>query len=710
MMKTDYKTIKVELKDGVAILAFDNPPVNQMSPQFAEDFREAINGALEDEEVKALVLTGTGNNFVAGADITQLQAMKDRDEIYQKVLEGTRFFNSIEVGPKPVVAAINGNCLGGGLEMAMVCHYRVAAKGVNLGQPEVLIGLFPGAGGTQRLPRLIGLPNALEMIAMGGPVRSEKAHQRGLVDEVVDQEMLLETALKAAARFVSGELKLKDRMTRNMHDRLPSAAEKKAILGFAKGLAEKKAKGYIAPFMAIEAMEKGLSYDIETDIEREVELFSHCAISDIAKNLIGIFLNSRSAGRLPRTKGITPVKIKRVAVLGGGVMGSGIVNPLLKEGFEVMLWDINDAVIEKGVASVRETFAYPIKKKKMTPTDLDDLIKNKLTTTTALKDLKDVDLVIEAVLEDMKIKMDIWKQLEVICRPAAIFATNTSALPITDMAKGLTDPGRMIGMHFFNPADRMQLLEVICAEKTSDLTLATSVAFCRNIKKIPVVVNDGPGFYVSRQLGGLYGGSVYLVADGVAGSVIEEAMLDFGMPMGPATLSDLTGIDIGYHVGKNFEQRLGERYKMHPLTEVVYQTGCYGRKTGAGYFDYSGSEPVPNQKVVAAIQQYLDKNSVTPKEMSKEEIVDVLLALGINEAGRIMEEGICDRPQDMDLALIYGLGFPPYRGGILRYADKWGIKNVYEKLKVLEKQYGLRFKPASLIKEMAEAGKTFYQY
>ena len=709
-MKIDYKTIKVELKNGVAVLAFDNPPVNQMSPQFAEDFKDAINGAFEDEEVKALVLTGTGSNFVAGADITQLQAMKDRDEIYRKALETTQFFSSIETGPKPVVAAINGNCLGGGLEMAMVCHYRVAAKGVNLGQPEVLIGLFPGAGGTQRLPRLIGLPNALEMIAMGGPVRSEKAHQKGLIDEVVDPENLLQTALKAAARFVSGEMKIKDRMTRNMHDRLPSAAEKKAIIGFAKGLAEKKAKGYIAPFMAIEAMEKGLSYDIEADLEREVELFSHCAISDIAKNLIGIFLNSRSAGRLPRTKGITPLKIKKVAVLGGGVMGSGIVNPLLKEGFEVMLWDISDSAIEKGVTSVRETFAYSIKKKKMTTADLDNLIKTKLTTTTALKDLKDVDLIIEAVLEDMKIKMDIWKQLDVICRSDAIFATNTSALPITDMAKCLTDPGRMIGMHFFNPADRMQLLEVICAKKTSDLILATSVAFSKSIKKIPVVVNDGPGFYVSRQLGGLYGGSVYLVADGVAGSVIEEAMLDFGMPMGPATLSDLTGIDIGYYVGKNFEQRLGERYKMHPLTEVIYQTGCYGRKTGAGYFDYSKSEPVPNQKVVAAIQQYLDKNSVTAKEMSKEEVVDVLLALGINEAALIMEEGICDRPQDMDLALIYGLGFPPYRGGIFRYADKWGIKNVYEKLKVLEKRYGIRFKPASLIREMAESGKTFYHY
>jgi 3-hydroxyacyl-CoA dehydrogenase len=290
-----------------------------------------------------------------------------------------------------------------------------------------------------------------------------------------------------------------------------------------------------------------------------------------------------------------------------------------------------------------------------------------------------------------------------------IFATNTSALPITEMASILSDPGRMIGLHFFNPADRMQLLEIICAEKTSDQTLATSVAFARAIKKIPIVVNDGPGFYVSRQLGGLFGGAVYLSADGVDGAVLEEAMIDFGMPMGPATLADLTGIDINYHVGKTFERRLGERYKIHPLTEVVYKIGCYGRKTGAGYFDYSGDKPVPNQKVIEAVKGYLEEQGVAPKKMTWQEVVDAMLALGINEAALMMEQGICDRPRDMDLAMIYGTGFPPYRGGILRYADKWGLKNVYDELLRLEKQYGIRFKPSEMIKKMAESGKTFYQ-
>ncbi|HEJ83421.1 MAG TPA: 3-hydroxyacyl-CoA dehydrogenase, partial [Desulfobacteraceae bacterium] len=461
-------------------------------------------------------------------------------------------------------------------------------------------------------------------------------------------------------------------------------------------------------FKVIDAFEQGLGYDIEADIEKEVALFSDCAVSDVAKNLINIFLNTRSAGRLKRIEGIEPAKIKRVAMLGGGVMGSGIVNLLLQGGFETILWDIDEGAVARGMKAVRKTFEYPIKERKMTQAGLDAMIRDRLTTTCSLADAKGADLVIEAVLEDMTVKQDIWKRLDEICSSRTIFATNTSALPITEMAEILKDPGRMIGLHFFNPAHRMQLLEVICAKKTSDQTLASSVAFARAIKKIPIVVNDGPGFYVSRQLGGLMGGAVFLTADGVDGALIEEAMVDFGMPMGPATLADLTGIDINYRVNKTFEKRLGERYKVHPLTEVVYRTGCYGRKTGAGYFDYSGERPVPNPKVANAIQQYLRENHIAPKTVSKQEVVDLMLANAVNEAAHMIQEGICDRPQDMDLAMIYGTGFPPYRGGILRYADQWGLKNVYSKLLELEARYGMRFKPAGLIKEMAASGKMFY--
>ena len=707
-MKTAYKTLQIEMIDGVAVFTMDNPPVNQLSQHLVEELAEAFSAAHGDQEIKAIVLTGTGKNFLAGADINRIKDVKTRDEILPKLKKNNQFLNSIETGPKPVVAAINGNCLGGGLEIAMVCHYRVAAREVNLGQPEVQLGLIPGAGGTQRLPRLVGFRYGLEMITIGKPIRAETAQARGLVDEVAEPDQLLNQAVKAAKQFISGRMNIKLRTTRNRHDRLPSAAEKKGMIEVAKAMTAAQAKGYIAPFKAIEAFEKGLGYDIDADIETESELFADCVISDVAKNLIDIFLNTRAAGKLSRIEGIEPAKIKKVGMLGGGVMGTGIVNVLLKGGFDIVLWEINEEVLKKALASIRETFDYPIKQKKMTPADLDNMINDQLQTTTSLEDMKDVDLIIEAVLEDMQIKQEIWQKLEGICRADVIFATNTSALPITEMASNLADPGRMIGTHFFNPAHRMQLLEVICAAKTADRTLATTVAFSRAIKKIPIVVNDGPGFYVSRQLGGLMGGAVYLSADGVDGAAIESAFIDFGMPMGPATLADLTGIDINYHVNKTFEKRLGERYKVHPLTELIYQTGCFGRKTGSGYFDYSGDQPEPNPKVVNVVKKYLRDNRISSRKMSKDKIIDAMLSLGINEAALMIEEGICDRPQDMDLAMIYGTGFPPYLGGILRYADKWGLKNVYQKLVDLEKQYGPRFKPAALIKEMAESGKMFY--
>ncbi len=389
-------------------------------------------------------------------------------------------------------------------------------------------------------------------------------------------------------------------------------------------------------------------------------------------------------------------------------MGSGITNLLLSNGFEIVLWDINDEAIQKGLSAIRKTFAYPIKIGKMTQEELDRMIRDRITTTTSIDDMKRADLIIEAVLEDMDIKQRIWKKLQEICRPGVTFATNTSALPITEMASVLKDPGRMIGLHFFNPAERMPLLEIICGKKTSDGTLATSVAFGRAIRKVPIVVNDGPGFYVSRQLSALMGESTFMVGEGVEGVLIEEALLDFGMPMGPATLSDLTGIDIGYHVGKNFERSFGERWKMSPVYELVYQTGCYGRKTGAGWYDYSGEKPVPNPKVQEAIKRYLKEKKIQPKKFSPKEILDRMLSRAINEAAYMIQEGICERPQDMDLAMIYGTGFPPYRGGILRYADAWGIRNVYEHLLKLEQEQGVRFKPASLLEEMAEAGRTFY--
>eukprot|EP01022_Parablepharisma_sp_SALTPOND_P025779 TRINITY_DN6077_c0_g1_i1.p2 TRINITY_DN6077_c0_g1~~TRINITY_DN6077_c0_g1_i1.p2 ORF type:complete len:710 (-),score=303.30 TRINITY_DN6077_c0_g1_i1:7-2136(-) len=708
-MKTDYKTVKIELADGVAILRMDNPPVNQMSEHFILELKQASLEAVKDPEIKAVIITGTGKNFMAGADVTQLLTVTEKAPFVEKLMEVHRWFNTLEQEPTPVIAAINGNCLGGGMELALACNYRVATSGINVGLPEVKLGLLPGSAGTQRMPRLVGLPEAIDMITTGKFLKAERGFSLGFIDEVVSADQLLDTALAAAQKFIKGELLISTRMASRRFDRLPSASEKEHLFNYVKAETAKKAKGYIAPFKIIEAMEKGLSLDFEADIALEAELFGDCLVSDVAKNLIGIFLNERAAGRLPRIKGIEPAKIKRVGMLGRGVMGSSIVHLLLSYGNEAVLWEINQEARDKAVAAIKKTFAYKLKTKKLKPEQLEELIATKLTQTTDLAAMADCDLIIEAVVENMEIKKDIWQKLEGICRPEVVFGTNTSALPITDMASVLADPGRMIGLHFFNPAERMPLLEIICAEQTSDQTLATSVAFGRAIKKVPVVVNDGPGFYVSRQLGGLMGGSVFLVADGVDPMAIEKAMRSFGMPMGPATLSDLTGIDINYHVNQTFARRLGERYKVHPLTEAIYALGDYGRKTGRGYFDYSGPEPVPNPRVAQVLADYLKQNQVAPREMSKQEIIDVMLANGINEAALMMQEGICDRPADMDLAMIYGTGFPPYRGGILRYADKWGLDKVLAKLTELEDRYGARFAPAELIKSKAAEGRTIYE-
>jgi 3-hydroxyacyl-CoA dehydrogenase/enoyl-CoA hydratase/carnithine racemase len=708
-MKLDFETIQIKIDDGIAIFHLNNPPVNQLSPTLCSEMAAAFQAASADNDVQAIVLTGTGSNFMAGADITELQAAQDKETLLAKVLEFEEFYNSIEEGAKPVIAAINGPALGGGLELTMVCHYRIAAEGIKVGQPEVQLGLIPGAGGTQRLPRLVGLPEALQMITTGVPISAEEGLQKGLLDEVVPADSLIDKAVKAAGRFISGEENIEARRAQQRTDRLPNPEEKQKIIAFAKDAAAKKAKGLIAPFKAIEAMEKGLSEVFGADIQLEAELFTECAVSDIAKNLIGIFLNSRSAGRLPRIRDVKPNKIKTVAMLGLGVMGTGITNLLLRHGYRAILWDVNDQAIVRGLQAVRKTFAYSIKKGKMTEADLDRLIADQSIATTQLEKVAQADLVIEAVLEDMQIKKTVWKQVEAICPAQTIFATNTSALPITELANAFKDPGRMLGLHFFNPAERMQLLEIINAKETSDTALATGIAFGRAIKKIPVVVNDGPGFYVSRQLNAFMGECNFMLEEGIDLQTIESSLVDFGMPMGPFILNDLTGIDIGYHVAKNFEQSFGERWKVSVLHDRIFKTGCFGRKTGSGYFDYSDKVPVPNPKVLEVIQQYMQANAITPQEeASPQDLARRMLARAINEAAYMLEEGICERPQDMDLAMVYGCGYPAIRGGILRDADVWGIGAVVTYLKELEGQYGIRFKPAALLQKMAESGKKFY--
>ncbi|MDZ7833959.1 MAG: 3-hydroxyacyl-CoA dehydrogenase NAD-binding domain-containing protein [Desulfobacterales bacterium] len=711
-MKTDFKTIDVAIKEGTAILRLNNPPVNQLSAQLREDMQEAFDQAFASDEVKSVVLTGTGKNFIAGADIKEMLEVSDEKALLQGVLAYDAFYNQIEDAQKPVVAAINGPALGGGLELAMSCHCRVAAAPIKVGQPEVQVGLIPGAGGTQRLPRLVGLPKALEMITVGNPIPAEQARELGLVDEVVPPGELESRALEKAGELAAKPKKLEGCRTGRRTDKLPSAEEKSQIIGAAREMTRKKAKDFSIPMKAIDAMDKGLSDDFQADLKVEAQIFAQCAVSQEARNMIGIFLNSRAAGRVPRLKGVAPKKIQTVAMLGLGVMGSGVSNLLLRNGYQAILWEVNEEALERGKKAVRKTFAHPIKKGSMSEADLEALFNAQADFTTDLAAVAGADLVIEAVLEDMAIKKDLWSKVDGICSPEAVFATNTSALPVSELAGALKNPARMIGLHFFNPAERMQLVEVISGRESSDTDLATGVDFSKKIKKIPVVVNDGPGFYVSRQLNALMNECFFMLEEGYPMNVVDRVLTDFGMPMGPLTLNDLTGIDIGYHVAKNFEGAFGERWKLSELHQKVFDSGFFGRKTGAGFYDYSDKKPVPNPKIQELIDSHLKENGVSPKEaadVDKQALLDRMMARAINEAAFMIAEGICDRPWDMDLAMVYGCGFPPHKGGILRYADKWGLDNVRDRLEKFHAVYGERYRPCPLIAELAEKGQNFYE-
>ncbi len=707
-MKTDYATVRVELEGGAAVLTLDNPPVNQMSGHFTDEIREAVRQAQEDPAVKVLVLIGAGRNFLAGADVTQLLQVSDKAAMVSELMGLHQWFNAMEQGAKPIIAAISGVCLGGGLELAMACHYRIAAPGASLGLPEVRMGLIPGAGGTQRLPRIIGLPAALELMTAGQVIKAEKGISLGLIDELAPAEGLRQAALGAAARFQQGLLDHRARRASGRIDRLPSAAEKPHIIADARRRLAPQEGRYPAPFKLLEAVDKGLGLDPAADQRREAELFGDCVTSPVAKNLIGLFLSERAAGKLSALKGLTPARPRRVAVLGGGVMGSGIVHLLLAAGLETTLWDIDEPALARARQAVAKTFAFQIKKGQLKPGQLEDLLAAKLSLTTSLEDLAGAELIIEAVLEDMAVKQGIWRGLEGVCRPEAIFATNTSALPITEMAKALQDPGRLLGLHFFNPAERMPLLEIIRARKTSDQTLASGVAMARAMRKVPVVVNDGPGFYVTRQLISLPVGALYLLADGLDMESIDRAIVEFGLPMGPFTLEDLTGIDIGHHVGHTFARVLGERYRPHPLAEAIHALGDFGRKTGRGFYDYGGPKPAPNPRVLALVEEHRRARGIVPRQAGAGAIVEALMALAINEAALMIEQGVCDRPADMDLAMVQGTGFPPYRGGVLRHADQWGLDKVHAELLRLAERYGPRFAPCDLIRSMAAQGGRFY--
>ncbi len=707
-MKT-YKTIVTARQGNSAVFTVNPPPLNQISDLLIHEMAHALEQAFYDDQVKTIIITGTGGDFIAGMDIASIRKIKEKKTCLSILEKANKMINSLENGPKPVIAAINGNCSRGGLEFALACHYRIAANNVRAGLLDVRFGLIPGFGGTQRLPRLIGIKRALEMITSARDVSAQKAKKMGLFDEICRKKDIIDTALAASEKFVSNKINFKMRITGKRFDQLLSSEEKQDIINHFKEKLKETAKGYFAPFKVVEAMEKGLGLNFNTDIKTESALFCQCLFSNVSRNLISIFLNTRNAGNFPWIKGERPRNIKTVGILGCGIMGSGIATLLLTKGFDIWLWDLDQKKIQKGLKTIRNSLEQDVKLGRITKKNMELIITKRLKLTTSYVDFKNVDLVIESVLEHLKIKQKIFRQLENICKENTIFSSNTSVIPIARISSVLRKPERMIGIHFFNPPDRIRLVEISSGQIVPDEILATAVNFVKRISKTPFFVKDGPGFYVSRQLFTFMSESCHMVAEGVDPFAIDRAATSFGLPIGPVRLFDITGMDVVYPGLLYFEKVFGDRWEIPPLAASIFKTGYYGIKTGMGWYDYRNQMRKPNIQVAKLIRAYWKNNNIRPLKMDGEDIMERLLLRAVNEGAYAIEQGISRRIPEMDLASVYGAGFPPHLGGIFRYADSWGVSEIYEKLLSLEEKKGPRFRPSTLLKDMAWSHRSFYE-
>ena len=707
-MKTEYSMLHVEIREGVAICRVAPPPRNAFSEALATDLGEVLRNAMQDGDIHSIVLTGTGGHFIGGTDIGDISRTRDRDACLLRTRDYHRLLDAVETAGKPVIAAIGGHCSRAGLEVAMACHYRLAEPGLRLGLLEVRFGLIPGLGGTQRLPRLVGIKKALRMITEARDISAEEARRLGLVDELAEPGTLIERSLTAARLFSSGRINFRMRTTSRRFDKLLNIAEKQEIVGAVRDRLEETAKGYPAPFKALEAVERGLGINFRGDIEMETELYCDCLLSDVSRNLVALFQNTRTAGQIARVRGETPRRIKKVGVLGCGNLGPPVAALLIRSGYDVRLWGNDAADLRGGAEKVRAIFARDARRREVDPRIVENLLASRFHPVDRLERMSDAALVIEAGPEILEIKQGLLRRLEKICGPDTVLGTATSALPVREIAALLERPERALGLRFFSPPGKIQLLEITLGRRTDDVALATAVDFARRCGKIPFIANDGPGFFASRLLFTLVAEACFLVADGVNPFRIDKAMTEFGLPIGPIQLCDVIGADLVVTVSRHFSAALGRRWPIPPLLESLAATGGLGRKTGLGWYDYNADAPTLNLRYLEAVKSHLAKRGIAPRKMGLAAIQARLLARGVNEGAFMMEEGIKATPAAMDLAAVYGAGFPPYRGGLFRYADDRGLSRIAELLRNLAAEKGPRFSPAPLLQDMATRGKRFY--
>jgi len=695
-------TTRYEVRDGVAILTLDSPPVNGLSYALRVAFAEALEKANADASVKAIVVTGAGKAFSGGADIKEFGSPKAVAE--PNLLSLIR---ACELSSKPVVAAIHSVAMGGGLELALGCHYRVTAPGANIALPEVKLGLIPGAGGTQRLPRVLGVEAALNIIVSGEPVKSEFIASfpgQKLFDKVIEGDLMAGAIAFALEKADARPLPL-------VCDLRVGHPEADAYFKFALNTVTAMAKNFPAPKKCVEAVQNATRMKFDDGMKAEREIFTNLMFTPECVSLRHLFIAERAASKIPDVPEDTKARdIKKVGVIGAGTMGGGIAMNFLNAGVPVVVLEMKQEAIDKGFGVIRKNYEAQVAKKKLKQEKLDERM-GLLSSTLDYADLKDCDLIIEAVFEEIGVKEKVFQALDAVAKPGAILASNTSTLDVNKIASFTKRPQDVVGMHFFSPANVMKLLEVVRGEKTAKDVLATVMAISKKIKKVAVVSGVCDGFIGNRMIEqyGRQGG--FLLEEGCTPQQVDKAIEKFGFAMGPFRMGDLAGNDIGWAIRKRrYVEKPNLRYSK--TADLLCEMGRFGQKVGKGWYDYQPGkrDAIPNAEVEAMIAKHRESLGITPRKISDDEIVHRLVFSLVNEAAHILEEGIANKASDIDIVYIYGYGFPVYRGGPMNYANQVGLFNVAQMMKKFQQNPlddAKFWEPAPLIKKLVAEGKSF---
>ncbi len=688
--------VRLEKDGDIGVIVVDYPPVNALGPGVADGIIDALNRGNADPEIRAMVLIGAGRSFIAGADIRGFGTGRKRAPL------GSRTYDVMDRSEKPVVAAIHGYALGGGLENALGCHYRIAVPSAKVGLPEVQIGILPGGGGTQRLPRLVGPKVALEMITSGRHVPAPEALALGILDEVLPEGADLRSSAVAYARRIADVRPLP-----RVRDRAVQVDDFGVFDAVRKSIA-RRARNQKAPYRCIEAVEAACTLPFDEGIAREAEFFAELENADEARALRYAFFAEREVAKLPdMPAGVQPRDFHDPAVIGAGTMGGGIAMSFADFGYDVKIMDATEEALNRGMERIRNNYATSVKRGSLAQEEMERRLA-RIHPVAAYDDIKDCDIVVEAVFERMDVKKPVFARLDEVMNSDAMLFSNTSALDMDELAAETRRPDKIAGTHFFSPANVMKLLEVVRPSKASPETLVTAMAMGRRIGKISAMAGNTDGFVANRSRAPFNSEMVILLEEGCLPEQVDKVMVDFGYPMGPFAVGDLAGLDIGAE-GRKRRAAANPNYRKLPIADRLVELGRYGQKTSAGWYRYEKGDrtPHPDPAVADIIKQVAAELGVAQHEFTDQEILYRLLFASVNEACRILEEGKAYRASDVDVMWLHGFGFPRYRGGLMYWADGIGVKNVYDQIERWHQQYGERWAPSRLLRNLAESGTPF---